>query len=340
MVFLSNRNYLRTYYNLRMNSIKFLKFTIVFCILFSCSHESKVEKEIVKIPVNIKIERFDQSFAELTRENLPDLKENYPFLFSEKYADSVWINKSKDTIQLEINDEIKKIFNDLSEEEEQLKSLFQHVKYYFPEIKEPRVITITSDVDYRNKVVLSKGLLIIALDTYLGTDHHFYEGIQKYLKQNFERNQIVSDAASMYAKNRVGPIRDRTFMGNLVSFGKELYLKDLFLPNNSDARKMGYSEEQYAWVVANEEEIWRYFIDKQLLYSTDGELMPRFLYPAPFSKFYLEEIDNEAPDRVGQFIGWKIVASYMKNNDVSLRQLLLEDAETIFNKSKYKPKRQ
>ncbi len=339
MAFLSNRHYLETYYNLRMNSIRFLKFTIVFYILFSCSHENKVEKEIVKIPVDIKIERFDQSFAKLTRENLPDLKENYPFLFSNKYADSVWVNKSKDTIQLEINDEIKKTFKDLSEEEEQLNLLFQHIKYYFPEIKEPRVITITSDVDYQNKIVISKGLLIIALDTYLGSDHHFYEGIQKYLKQNFERNQIVSDVASMYAKNKVGPIRDRTFLGNMISFGKELYLKNLFLPKISNSIKMGYSEEQYAWVEANEEEIWRYFVDKQLLYSTDSELMPRFLYPAPFSKFYLEEIDNESPDRVGQFIGWEIVTSYMENNNVSLQQLLLEDAETIFNRSKYKPKR-
>ncbi|WP_109299960.1 gliding motility lipoprotein GldB [Aquimarina sp. AU474] len=320
-------------------SIEYLKLMMIFCLLCSCGNDNKIKSEVAKVPVEINIERFDKLFSEVTEKNLPDLKKSYPFLFSAKYADSVWINKTKDTIQQEINQEIGKTFFDLSVEEEELHSLFQHIKFYFPEIKEPRIITITSDVDYHNKVVLSKGLLIISLDTYLGKDHRFYEGIQKYLKQNFEREQLVPDVASMYAKNLVGPIRDRTFLGNLISFGKELYIKDLLLPDMANARKMGYFEEQYNWVVENEEEIWRYFVDRQLLYSTESNLMPRFLYPGPFSKFYLEEIDKEAPDRVGQFIGWQIVTSYMKNNNVSLRQLLVADAETIFNESKYKPAR-
>ncbi|MCK8522244.1 gliding motility lipoprotein GldB [Aquimarina sp. D1M17] len=319
------------------NTIGYLKIIAFFCFLCSCSTESKIEKEIAKVPVTVKVERFDRLFAELNAENLQQLKKGYPFLFAEKYTDSVWVAKSKDTIQQELNEEVTKSFYDLSSEEEQLHSFFQHVKYYFPEIKEPRVVAITSDVDYRNKVVLSKGLLIISLDTYLGKDHHFYEGIQKYLRQNFERHQIIPDIAGAYAKNMVGPIRERTFLGNLIGFGKEMYVKGLLIPSISEAQRFGYTEEQYNWVKDNEAEIWRYFIDKQLLYSTDSNLMPRFLYPAPFSKFYLEEIDKEAPDRVGQYIGWKIVSAYMKNNSVSLRQLLLEDSEKIFNTSKYKP---
>ncbi|WP_025741100.1 gliding motility lipoprotein GldB [Aquimarina pacifica] len=318
---------------------KFLKFLVVFWILSSCSSKSAIEKEISQIDINVEVERFDQLFAEVTPQKLATLKNDFPFLFSAKYPDSIWIKRSRDTIQQEVNSEVRKVFSDFSKEEDELHTLFQHIKYYFPEIKEPRVITITNDVDYRNKVVLSKGLLIIALDTYLGKDHHFYESIQKYIRQNFEKDQILPDVASMYAKNKVGPIRDRTFLGNLVSFGKELYLKNLFLPTYNNAQKMGYTEEQYNWLEANEEEIWRFFVEKQLLYSTDSELLSRFLYPAPFSKFYLEKIDQEAPDRVGQFIGLQIVTSYMQNNDVSLHQLLLADAETIFNRSKYKPKR-
>ena len=133
-------------------------------------------------------------------------------------------------------------------------------------------MTITSDVDYHNKIVLSKGLLIISLDTYLGKDHHFYEGIQKYFRQGFEKKYMIPNIASMYAKNIVGPIRDRTFLGNLVAIGKELYLENLFLPKYSDALKMGYEDDQYEWAVANEAQIWRYFIDRQLLFSTDSEL--------------------------------------------------------------------
>ena len=64
----------------------------------------------------------------------------------------------------------------------------------------------------------------------------------------------------------------------------------------------------------------------------------RFINLAPFSKFYLE-IDNESPGRVGAWIGWQIVRSFAKNNDVPIEELLKMNAKEIFEKSKYKPKK-
>jgi len=74
-----------------------------------------------------------------------------------------------------------------------------------------------------------------------------------------------------------------------------------------------------------------------LLFSTDAKLPNRFINPAPFSKFYLEQIDNDSPGRVGRYIGWQIVKSYAEKNDVSLVELLNTPAQTIFNNAKYKP---
>ena len=82
--------------------------------------------------------------------------------------------------------------------------------------------------------------------------------------------------------------------------------------------------------------MWRYFIEKELLYNTDPNMASRFILDAPFSKFYLE-IDNESPGRIGQYIGWKMVRSYMEHNDTSVSQLLSKDADEIFKNSKYKP---
>ena len=56
------------------------------------------------------------------------------------------------------------------------------------------------------------------------------------------------------------------------------------------------------------------------------------------TKFYLE-IDNESPGRIGVWIGWQIVRSFMNNNEVSLQQLMTLDAKEIFERSKYKPKK-
>jgi uncharacterized protein YjaZ len=84
--------------------------------------------------------------------------------------------------------------------------------------------------------------------------------------------------------------------------------------------------------------MWRYFIEKELLYSTDPKLGARFINPAPFSKFYLE-IDNESPGMLGRYLGWKIVRAYMEKNDTDVQRLMITDAEEIFTNSKYKPKK-
>ena len=94
-----------------------------------------------------------------------------------------------------------------------------------------------------------------------------------------------------------------------------------------------------AWASANEEQVWRYFIEQELLYSTDGKLAPRFFLPAPFSKFQLELIDIESPGRIGRYMGWQIVRAFMDNNEIGLAEMLSLAGEEIFKKSKYKPKR-
>ena len=124
----------------------------------------------------------------------------------------------------------------------------------------------------------------------------------------------------------------------MIYYGKQLYLNDLLLTDYTDAEKMGYSPEQIIWCQENESYMWRYFIEKEMLYSNDQKLISRFINPAPFSKFYLE-IDNDSPGQVGAWIGWQMVRSYMKNNDVPLVDLLKTNAKEIFVKSKYKPKK-
>ena len=109
------------------------------------------------------------------------------------------------------------------------------------------------------------------------------------------------------------------------------------MPFHTDAQKITYSEDQLQWARLNEEPMWRHFIEEELLYSTDNKLNQRFLDPAPFSKFGLE-LDSESPGRLGRYIGWQIVRSFMaKNDNISLNQLLGMPAEDIFKGSNYKP---
>jgi|SRR5690554_273716 len=317
-------------------------FSVLFFVLisvFSCKKESQVEKEIANIPIDYIIERFDIAFGETTAENLTETKNAYPFLFSEKYTDSFWIAKVNDTLQQQLTEESARVFLDLKEEKKEITQLFQHLTYYFPEFKTPRVITTTSTVDYRNKVIVTDTIVLISLDTYLGSDHEFYQGIQKYLRQGFVKEQIVVDMAAEYSEKYIYQQQVKTLLDEMIYYGKQLYFKDLVIPFKTDAEKIGYSQEQIDWANANETEIWRFFVERELLYSTDASLPNRFINPAPFSKFQLEEIDRESPGKIGRYMGWQIVKAYMANNQVSIKDMLQKEAKEIFNQSNFKPKK-
>lgn len=326
-----------TYRNI-FYSMRYSLLALLGMLLFSCNNESKVEKEIEKIPMNVEIIRFDKEFAKASLGDLPKLKQKYPAFFPSQYNDSIWIEKLTDTLQKQLEDEVFKTFPENQSIEAELIPLFQHIKYYFPQFSAPLVVTTTSDVDYRNKVILADSMLVIALDNYLGSDHPFYEGIDKYITKEMNPAQLGPDVAETYAREYIKRPTNATFLGQIIFFGKTLYLNDLWLPNTSDAEKIGYTEEEIDWAKENELYMWQYFVENELLYSTDSKLGARFLNPAPFSKFYLE-IDNDSPGMLGRYLGWQIVRAYMENNNTDVRQLMVTEADEIFNKSKYKPKK-
>lgn len=311
---------------------------IVFVVFLSCKDENQLEKQIAQINVDVKIERFDLAFAKADSNDLPNLKRAFPFLFSKHTPDSVWIEQINDTLQQELSFEVEKKFSNFKTIDDGIRQLFQHLKYYDDTFSEPRVVTVTSFVDYRNKTFVSDTVDIIALDTYLGSKHKFYGDIPNYITQNMNPSNIVTNLADDYADRYIFQSQRKTLLDEMVYFGKKLYFKDKVIPFKTDAEKIEYSPEQLEWAMANENQIWSYFIERELLYSTDNSLPGRFIANAPFTKFYLE-LDNESPGRLGQYIGWQIVRAYMANNDVPFMDMLEKDAVEIFNKSRYKPRK-
>lgn len=313
-------------------------FLVVFCLfILSCNKKNKVETAIAVIPLEVKVERFDQLFFETKPQDLDKVKKQFPFFFPAGNDNSVWINKMQDPIWKEVYTEVQKKYANFEPEKEELETLFKHIKYYFPETKTPKVITVIAEMDYNNKAIYADSLVIISLELYLGKEHKFYQ-FPNYLKQNFVEKQIAPDVVASFSTRKIPPVLDKDLLTQMIYNGKQLYLKDLLLPEYSDAEKMGYTPEQITWCEGNENYMWRYFIEREMLYNNDQKLISRFINPAPFSKFYLE-IDNDSPGRVGAWIGWQIVRSFAKNNDMPISELLKMNAKELFEKSKYKPKK-
>ncbi len=310
---------------------------VLSLMLLGCDKKSKIEKAVEAIPVQLKVHRFEKAFFGATPQTLGQVKQEYPFFFPPENDDQVWLDKIQNPQWRELYTEVEKRYGDFSTQTQETEELFKHIKYYFPKTQLPQVYTIIAEMDYQTKIVYTRDKLIIPLELYLGRDHRFYE-FPKYLKEGFEPRQMMPDIVTAYARTQVPPPHSADFLSQMIYYGKMLYLKDILLPDYTDAERIGYSAQQQKWIQENEAYVWRYFIERKMLYDTDQKLSSRFINMAPFSKFYLE-IDNESPGRIGTWIGWQIVRSYMKNNDVSLQTMLMTDAKQIFEQSHYKPKK-
>ena len=316
---------------------KLIVLIVILSILGSCKKETIKKVDVSKIEVNFSIDRFDQKFYNTNENSLEALKREYPYLFPID-NDSLWLQKINNKEERALFQESQAVFKNFDAEKVQIEDLFKHIKYYHPSFKAPKIITLITNVDYESKVIYADSLLFVSLDMYLGKDSKVYQDFPLYLSQNFDRSQLLVDMAESIAERYLIPKKNRHFIDLIINEGKKMYLLDCYLPAVSDVQKMGYTDDKYEWVIANELFIWKYFVENKLLYSTDTKLYTRFIANAPFSKFYID-IDKESPGSVGVWLGWQIVRSYMKNNNVTLQHLLQTNSEEIFKKSKYKPRK-
>jgi len=236
-----------------------------------------------------------------------------------------------------LQNEVNKIFPTLSNIEKEAENIFKHLIYNFPSIKVPKFLTLINNVDYQNKVIFSDTIVLISLDTFLGSKNTIYNGIPNYIKSDMDKNRFGSILVDKIASSIIKSPSSRFFLDRIIYKGKILLLKDFVIPLSSDEIKIGYSNEQINWAKQNEEYIWKYFIENELLFQTDDDLIDRFIIPAPFSKFYLE-IDNESPGKIGQWIGWQILRSFRKKNpSLKISEILKLSYEEIFKEANYKP---
>ena len=325
-----------------LNHFKLLVFLIlnIFCLIFiflGCSNSKKIDPEIEKIPLEIKFDRFDLKFASIEKKEFQNFKKKYNYLFPSQFSDSVWLKRKNDTIQIMLQNEVNKIFPTLRNIEKEAENIFKHLIYNFPSIKVPKFLTLINNVDYQNKVIFSDTIVLISLDTFLGSKNKIYIGIPNYIKSDMDKNRFGSILVDKIASSMIKLPSSRFFLDRIIYKGKILLLKDFVIPLSSDEIKIGYSNEQLNWAKQNEEYIWKYFIENELLFKTDDDLIDRFIIPAPFSKFYLE-IDNESPGKIGQWIGWQILRSFRKKNPtLKISEILKLSYEEIFKEANYKP---
>ncbi len=326
-------------YPFKMKIYKIVILLLSF-FLWNCTNKDKLKVDVSNIDAKVDITRFEKIFYTAKPSDLPKIKKDFNILFPND-NDSIWLSKMKDTLELKLYKETQKVFGDFAIEKKQLENLFKHVKYYYPKFKEPKVITLITNISFEQKVVYQNDTLYISIDVFLGKNNEFYReyvDYPKYIIQNFTKTNMLVSVAQEIARTTQFRENNRTFLAKMIQKGKLIYTTQAFLPNLSNSDLIGYTPEKLEWCTLNEKMIWTYFLEKKMLYSTDSKLDRRFLEDAPFTKFYLD-IDNQSPGRIGEWIGLQIVQAYMKNNTITLQEMLRMPNDKIFKKSRYKPRK-
>lgn len=219
---------------------------------------------------------------------------------------------------------------------DQLTEAFRHFSYYFPDRKLPQVVSFMSGFNY--SIVNIDNVLGIGLEMYLGSDSKFYKMIQfpRYKTLAMRSEYMLPDCIRGWMSTEFETNHpNNDLLSQIIQEGKIMYLVDALLPEVNDTLKMSYTQKQLEWCQHNEYNIWSHFIQQKLLYSIDNSQILKYTSEGPFTAVF----SKESPARIGNWVAWQIVRSYMnKNPEITLQQLLDEkDPQKILTKSKYKP---
>lgn len=230
------------------------------------------------------------------------------------------------------------VFPDVNSLNKNFTAAFARMQQKIPEIKVPQLYTYVSGFDIQMPVKYADSALIIGLDLYLGNDFKPYreQGFPLYIINRLSPEYILSDAFKEIAWARLPDSPASTLLDAMIEQGKTIYFAEVMLPGEKPEYLMKYTAKQLKWVVANEQRLWSFIIENQLLYTTDAKAVTMFMTDGPFTSGF----DAESPSRTGHWLGWQIVRNYMSKNDVSLKQLLQDtDSQKILQLSGYKPAR-
>jgi hypothetical protein len=182
--------------------------------------------------------------------------------------------------------------------------------------------------------------MLVGLDFFLGSDFEGYNPdiFPQYLRNQFTKENMVVKYALELAKSTVPPPTQDHILDHMIANGKILYIMDCLLPLIPDSIKMGYTTEQWSGCIANEQGIWARLLDMKVLYETLNAKNMKIVTDGPST----DNVFQEAPGQVGNWIGWQIVKAYMKRfPKTDLNELAnLTNAQQFVEKAKYKPRKQ
>ena len=304
--------------------------------------------------VEVEIVRFDNAQLAVrpdsVKQDIEQLYANYE-LFMPIFVEGILGLQAEDTAYLcemyaqfltdtvmgfaQTNTTAQELFANVDSLQEALNTGFSRLHFLYPEWEIPTLYLFVSG--FNSSVMYYENIMGVGVDMYLGSDYPYYnQVVYDYQKQTMRKACVAGDVLSMYLAYHISyNSKYNRLLEQMIFRGKQLFLLAQLLPNEPVWEVIGYSKEQWDWCEQYEQAIWNRIMQKRDLFKTESNVLSSYMNDGPFTA----EVTQDSPGRLGLWVGWRIVDSYMRNNkDVTLRELMNEnDAQKILEQSYYKP---
>jgi len=330
------------------SNIFFSILIVILSLLVSCSGspDRRLSIDTGDIEISsVKIHRYEKALFTIKKDSLKSelkrISKQFSVFLSADLDDTINLIQMNDFITNPLNvnlyQEVKKQYPILEDYNQEFTQAFKRFKYFFPEKELPGIYSYVSGLLYELPVQFISGQMIIALDMYLGKGLEEYRriGLPLYKIDRMNKTYLVRDGIYELYYYHFLKKPGNDVLEKMIEEGKHLYFLDAMLTETDDRIKIGYTENQLKWCEENEKNIWAFMIENELLYSSNTNTIRNFFTDGPFT----HDFSNESPARIGEWLGWQIVRSYMKKYpELPIEKLFTEDdAQTILMKSGYKP---
>ncbi len=328
--------------------VLFLSVTLVTFLLTSWLLSLSADAE----KLDLKVNRFEQALFEINAENVVELSSKWKTdfgTFDEVFAGQIMqkgnltdeqyhrellaFTQHKD--MREAYDSVVIMFADFTAIQQELELAFWQFSNDFPSYPIPEITTFFGGFNYG--VVTYDDNIAIGLENFLGENSKYYSllGDPSYLRFQKQKKFIASNVMEVWLNEYFQQyLGGRDLLSQLIYKGKVMYCIDKMLPELAMEDKFRFTAEQMDWAQENEASIWQYIVNDDLLFSKDEQQFRTFVNYAPFAK----GMPEQAPGRVGYYIGYKMVSEFMDNNEIDVEQLMyITDSRKFLQQSKYKP---
>ncbi len=220
---------------------------------------------------------------------------------------------------------------------QELEEALQYFKFYFPAFPIPTIYTCISGFEV-GAFTIGDDILGVGLDFFLGQDYSQYPTglFPDYIRRTMTPDYLVAKSMQALIANYVGETRGNRLLDYMLRNGRALYIKRQLLPHAPDEIVHEFTAAQLEWLEDNESAIWAHLLGEELLYSTNYRQFQKLITPSPNAP----NMPPEAPGRVANWMGYRIVQAFMERHpQVTLTALLeMDDGQKILAESKYKPR--